>query len=101
MSALAGVAVVCWLMGTADGGADLHGDRLGTFVERLVDTPVRGVVYEAGGSVDAALLQQGAGIVREGSQTWRIPAEIVDADPTRRQDWLAAMRSAVERLLGA
>jgi hypothetical protein len=101
MSALAGVAVVCWLMGTADGGADLHGDRLGTFVERLVDTPVRGVVYEAGGSVDAALLQQGAGIVRQGSQTWRIPAEIVDADPARRQDWLAAMRSAVERLLSA
>ncbi len=99
MRALAGVSAVCWLMGTAEEGAAVHGDRLETFVERLVDTPVRGLVYEAAGSVDAALLERGAAIVREGSRTWRIPAEIVDADPSRHAAWLAAMRSAVERLL--
>ncbi len=64
-----------------------------------MDTPVRGLVYEAAGSVDAALLERGAAIVREGSRTWRIPAEIVDADPSRPAAWLTAMRSAVERLL--
>ncbi len=99
MRALAGVTAVCWLMGTADDGAAIHGDRLETFVERLVDTPVRGLVYEAAGSVDADLLERGAAIVREGSRTWRIPVEIVDADPSRPDAWLVAMRSAVERLL--
>ena len=45
MDALHGVTVVCWLMGTiAD--PDLHAGRLRMLWEKLVDTPVRGVVYE-------------------------------------------------------
>ena len=70
--ALSGVTVVCWLMGTAPDAPDVHGDRLRTLTEHLVDTPVRGLVYEAGGTVDPALLSQGAQIVREASRTWRI-----------------------------
>jgi uncharacterized protein YbjT (DUF2867 family) len=101
MRALAGVAAVCWLLGSAQDGEELHGHRLRTFVERLVDTPVRGLVYEGAGSVDPALLERGAAIVREGSQTWRIPVEVVDADPARSQEWVAAMRSAVAGLLAA
>jgi uncharacterized protein YbjT (DUF2867 family) len=101
MRALAGVAVVCWLLGSARDGEELHGHRLRTFVERLVDTPVRGLVYEGAGSVDPALLERGAAIVREGSQTWRIPVEVVEADPARSQEWVAAMRSAVAGLLAA
>ena len=58
--ALAGVTVVCWLMGTAGGSPEVHGDRLQTLMEHLVDTPVRGLVYEAAGSVDPALLARGA-----------------------------------------
>jgi uncharacterized protein YbjT (DUF2867 family) len=99
MPALPGVTVVCWLLGSAEDAAALHGNRLRTFVERLVDTPVRGFVYEGAGTVDDALLASGAGIVRAGSNTWRIPVEIVDVDPARSGEWLAAMRSAVGRLL--
>jgi uncharacterized protein YbjT (DUF2867 family) len=99
MRALPGVAAVCWLLASAQGGEELHGHRLRTFVERLVDTPVRGLVYEGAGSVDPALLERGAAIVREGSQTWQIPVEVVDVNPACAQEWMAAMRSAVAALL--
>jgi hypothetical protein len=101
MQQLPGVTVVCWLMGSSADAAELHGDRLQTFVERLVDTPVRGLVYEAAGTVDDALLEEGAAIVLEGSRTWRIPVEVVDAEPAGHDEWLSAMRAGVERLLAA
>jgi nucleoside-diphosphate-sugar epimerase len=101
MRELAGVSLVCWLMGSADGdgAADLHGPRLQTLLERLVDTPVRGVIYEAAGSLPQEQLASGAAAVREASRTWNIPAEVVDADPREPGRWLAAMTGAVERLL--
>lgn len=42
---LEGVSVVCWLFGEA-GSEALHGHTLAALVEYLVDTPVRGLVYE-------------------------------------------------------
>ena len=99
MGQLAGVTVVCWLMGSATGAPDLHGPRLETLLERLVDTPVRGIVYEAAGSVEPALLTGGAAAVRAAAERWRMPAEVVEADPGAHEAWLAAMRAAVERLL--
>jgi nucleoside-diphosphate-sugar epimerase len=101
MVQLAGVSVVCWLLGSAHGEtvADLHGARLRTLLERLVDTPVRGVVYEAAGTVDPELLSTGATAVREAAARWSIPAEVVEADPSDRAAWLAAVTSAVGRLL--
>ena len=97
--ALAGVTVVCWLMGSAEDSPDVHGPRLRSLTEHLVDTPVRGLVYEAAGSADAALLAEGASIVRQASQTWHMPVEIVDTDPAAHEAWVEAMRAAVERLL--
>ena len=79
----------------------MHGVRLRSLMEHLVDTPVRGLVYEAAGTVDAALLAEGASIVREASQTWHIPVEIVDTDPAAHEPWLEAMKEAVDRLLAA
>ena len=101
MVQLAGVTVVCWLLGSAGGEnvADLHGPRLETLLERLVDTPVRGFVYEAAGTVDPALLSGGAAAVRAAAERWRLPAEVVEADPAAHPTWLAAMRGAVGRLL--
>jgi nucleoside-diphosphate-sugar epimerase len=99
MVQLAGVTVVCWLMGSATGAADLHGPRLETLLERLVDTPVRGIVYEAAGTVEPRLLAGGAESVRAAAERWRMPAEVVDADPADHEGWLAAMRAAVKRLL--
>jgi len=101
MRELNGVSLVCWLMGSAAGdtAADLHGPRLRTLLERLVDTPVRGVVYEAAGSLAPELLAGGAAAVREASLTWSIPAEVVEADPRDPEAWLAAMTAAVNRLI--
>jgi threonine dehydrogenase-like Zn-dependent dehydrogenase len=101
MAQLHGVSLVCWLMGAADAdaAADLHGPRLRTLLERLVDTPVRGIVYEAGGSVAPELLAGGAAAVREAAVTWSIPAEVVEADPRDPDAWRSAMTAAVQGLL--
>jgi uncharacterized protein YbjT (DUF2867 family) len=93
MDALAGVTVVCWLMGTVP-VPELHEGRLRMLWEKLVDTPVRGVVYEGA-------LPQGEQVARTAAQTWQIPLEILDADPLDHDAWLAAARGAVDRLLGA
>ena len=77
--------MVHWLLGSAQGGpkavAAIHGPRLERFLEKLVDTPVRGFVYEAAGSVDPAVLERGAAAVGAAARTWRIPVEAVTADP--------------------
>jgi putative NADH-flavin reductase len=99
--ALAGVTVVCWLMGTAESSPDVHGDRLQTLMEHLVDTPVRGLVYEAAGSVEPALLERGAQIVRTAAETWHMPVEIVTADPASHEEWLEAMAAAATKVLSA
>jgi nucleoside-diphosphate-sugar epimerase len=101
MVQLAGVTVVCWLMGSAIGetAADLHGPRLRTLLERLVDTPVRGIVYEGAGTAAPELLDGGAAAVREAGIRWRMGAEVVEADPRDHASWLAATKAAVDRLL--
>lgn len=74
------VAVVYWLLGSADGTPEqleaIHGSRLERFLERLVETPVRRFVYEAEGSIDRAVLEAGATLVERAGRTWRIPVEI-------------------------
>jgi nucleoside-diphosphate-sugar epimerase len=91
MDALAGVTIVCWLMGTIP-VPELHEGRLRMLWEKLVDTPVRGVVYEGA-------LPQGEQVARTASHTWQIPLEVLDADPLDHDAWLAAARGAVDRLL--
>jgi hypothetical protein len=98
---LGGVTVVCWLMGSARESPEVHGDRLRTLMEHLVDTPVRGFVYEAAGTVDPAVLDRGAQIVREASETWRIRVEVVSADPAAHHEWLEAMKEAVGRMMSS
>ena len=82
---------------TGEAVADLHGPRLRTLLERLVDTPVRGVVYEAAGTVEGPVLAAGTQAVRDAERTWRMPAEIADTDPADREAWLAAMTAAVRQ----
>jgi hypothetical protein len=100
---LEGVAVICWLMGSALGEPELiaaiHGPRLGSLLEKLVDTPVGGFVYEAAGGVPRGRLDDGAAIVREAGERWRMPVEVVWEDPADHAAWLQAMRSAVGRIL--
>ena len=99
MPALAGVSAICWLMGSAGDAPAINGDRLQTLVERLVDTHVRGLVYEAAGPAGPELLGAGAGIVREASETWHMPVAVVAQDPGDHAAWLEAMRAGVSRVL--
>ena len=59
--------------------------------EKLVDTPVRGVVYEG-------MLPEGEAIARAGAETWQIPLEVLDGDPLA-DDVARAAVAAVDRLL--
>ena len=98
---LAGVSVVCWLLGSASGPtvAGLHGARLRSLLEHIVDTPVRGLVYQAGGSVRDDLLAAGDALVREAGERWHLRVRTVGADPRRHAVWLAAMTEAVAEVL--
>lgn len=98
MDALPGVAIVAWLMGSAD-SADLHDGRLRMLCEKLVDTGVRGLIYEAAGTAPAGWLQTGEDVVRRAHATWEIPLEVVTADPAEPSAWREAMVQAVDRLL--
>jgi hypothetical protein len=99
-----GVAVVYWLLGWALGEpeviAAIHGPRLERLLEKLVDTPVRGFVYEAAGRIHSHDRGRGASLVRAAAERWRIPVEIVDADPADLAGWREAMLAATERLVG-
>jgi len=95
MEALTGVTIVCWLMGTLP-VPELHEGRLRMLWEKLVDTPVRGVVLDP----THPALPQGEHIARAASETWQIPLEVLSADPHDQDAWLADARDAVDRLLG-
>jgi nucleoside-diphosphate-sugar epimerase len=66
------IAVLVLLLSSARGTeedlAAIHGPRLERLLEHLVDTPVRGVVYEG--------TEAGAEIVHAAARTWRIPVRI-------------------------
>jgi predicted dinucleotide-binding enzyme len=96
MQAIEGVTVVCWLMGTA-GAPELHGPRLESMLEHIVDTPVRGLVYETG----AVERPEGTAAAARVARTYSMPVEIVDTDPAEHEDWTAAMAAAVGRVLSA
>jgi uncharacterized protein YbjT (DUF2867 family) len=104
MEALGGVTIVCWLMGTATGDpervAALHDGRLRMLWEKLVDTPVRGVVHEAAGPLPLAVLARGRAVAEAAHETWRIPLVVLDADPADHDAWRAAATAAVAGLLG-
>ena len=97
MPALEGVTVVCWLMGTAAGAPQLHGPRLESMLEHIVDTPVRGLVYETGG-LDRP---EGTAAAARVARTYSMPVEVVDADPSQHDAWTAAVAKAVGRVLSA
>ena len=99
---VADVALIFWLLGSARGdpaqlGA-IHGARLERVLEQIVDTPVRGFVYESGGTVEPAVLRRGAELVVAAGRRWRIPFELVDADPVDVVAWRAEMLAATARL---
>jgi uncharacterized protein YbjT (DUF2867 family) len=102
--ALENVTILVWALGTAAGPADdvaaLHGPRLHMMLSKTIDTTVRGVVYEAAGTVDAATLASGAAELRRTCELNEIPFAPVDTDPGEREAWVVGARAAIDGLLG-
>jgi hypothetical protein len=100
--ALDNVTVLLWLLGTATGPnvADLHGSRLRMMLDKVTDTTVRGVLYEAAGTVGAAL-RTGAAELDRARELNEIPGALLEADPADQAAWVAAARAGIERLLSA
>jgi hypothetical protein len=100
---VADVTVVVWALGSAGGPGELvkalHGPRLERLLERLVDTPVRGFVYEGAGSAPEEALAEGTTVVRAAGGRWRIPVAVVHADPEEHDGWARAMADAARELL--
>jgi putative NADH-flavin reductase len=103
--ALDHVAVAYILLGSATGTADavraLHSTRLDMLLTKIVDSTVRGIVYEGAGSVDADVLAGGAARVRAFAQDARVPHVVLEADPGDSAAWLIQARSAVAHVLAA
>jgi hypothetical protein len=102
---LEGVSVVVWPLGSATGTDEeieaVHSTRLATLLTKLVDSGVRGLVYEATGSVRGDLLRKGAAEVRRAGEWFRMPVEVVEHDPADHDGWLGDMSAAVDRILAA
>lgn len=102
--ALEHVSVACLLLGSAVGSADqlssLHGTRLEMMLQRMIDTTVRGIVYEASGTVDPSLLAAGVARVSAACERSRIPYVLLDTETTEPAMWVRAASSAVTGLLG-
>ena len=101
--ALDHVSVACILLGSAVGEreqiAALHSSRLEMLLQRMLDTTVRGIVYETAGSVDEAILRRGSEVVRATCEGSRIRFAFLTADQTDYSRWLAAAAAAVEHNL--
>jgi hypothetical protein len=93
---LENVAVVAWLFGASSAPHSVvNGEQLETVLLKVVDTGVRGFVFEraAPGEINPH--------VEHARATWHIPiAEIDDADAAGGDEWLASVVSAVNQSLG-
>ena len=98
------VAVACWLTGSVSGDEalvrELHTLRLRFFLTQLIDTTVRGFVYEArGAGTPQDVLAEGEEIAREITERNAIPAAFLRADPTDVPGWITAARAAIDSFL--
>ncbi|MEA2147326.1 MAG: hypothetical protein QOG59_2913, partial [Solirubrobacteraceae bacterium] len=93
------------LLGCATGNGEaldaLHSTRLDMLLSKILDSTVRGIVYEAAGSVDADVLAGGAARVRAFSQDSRVPYVLLGHDPRDHEGWLNDALAAVDQVLGA
>jgi hypothetical protein len=97
------VAVVVWLLGWARGEPEaleaIHGPRLERLLEKLVDTPVRGFAYEAGGNAPPGALRAGRRAVERAGETWRIPVTVLEGD-REAPGWAGEVAARIAVLLG-
>ncbi len=69
-------------------------------LEKTTDTTVRGVVYEAAGTVGDDVLASGIAEMEHAQRTNEIPFRLLHADPRGdREAWLAEAQGAIASLL--
>ena len=97
------VTVAVILLGSATGSpqqlAALHSTRLDMLLSKLLDSTVRGVVYEAGGRAGEEVLAAGAARVRAFCEDSRVPYALLGAPGDGHPAWVAATADAVEGVL--
>jgi hypothetical protein len=100
--ALDRVTVACWLLGTASGDAEhlqaLFGTRLEYWLTQVIDTTVRGFLYEASGTAPPGLLASGAGLVERLCALNAIPFAMLDA-PVDGEGWQTGAMAAIDGFL--
>jgi nucleoside-diphosphate-sugar epimerase len=98
------VGVVVWLLGAVVGEPDevaaIHGPRLERLLEKLVDSPVRGFVYEAAGPAGDQTLAVGRRIVEAAGERWRIPVATLTGGRSE-PGWASNSAEVVAALLAA
>jgi hypothetical protein len=104
-AALESVTIVCWLLGVVTGPEEelraLHSSRLEFFLGQVIDTTVRGFVYEAagGGAVPADVFDGGERIVQRIAERNEIPVGFLRTDPGDADAWLASAQAEIDALL--
>lgn len=97
------VAVLIWLLGSATGAredvAAIHGPRLESLLERLVETPVRGFLYEGAGTVEGSLLAGGAELARNAERTWRMPVTVTETLRSDGPAWVEELQTGAIEIL--
>jgi hypothetical protein len=97
------VTIVLWLFASAQGPPEelsaIHGSRLERLMERLIETPVRGFVYEMKGTVNPILLEHGSEVLEAVGDTWRVGISCVFVDPRDPHDWAEIMTGAATGLV--
>jgi uncharacterized protein YbjT (DUF2867 family) len=103
VAALDGVAIVVWALARATGQPDavsaLHRDRLRAFLEKTVDSTVRGVVYDALGTVPGEDILGGLFELRRAQEIWNIPILAFASERDEPEAWVAQAKDAVESML--
>lgn len=94
--ALENVAVVCWLMGAGAGadagpGPEANGEQLESVLLKVVDTGVRGFVFETPDGTANTHIEYAR-------DTWHIPVEQIPAGDG--DAWLDSVCGAVDAALG-
>lgn len=94
------VTVVAWLLaGVGPGAGALHRERLPSLLEALVDTPVRGFVYEAAPGVAGDALRDGRAAVEDAAERWRLPVAMVEAERAGGR-WAESVAGATASVVG-
>lgn len=101
--ALEHIAVAYVLLGSAAGSAEaveaLHTTRLDMLLSKMLDSTVRGIVYEAAGSVPDSVLAAGTERVSAFCEDSRIPLALLRALPGEHATWLKEALAAIDAVL--